>query len=121
MRLMRRHDPQTQEDGFHTLLPLASEHVADLLTEFDNEHNDHGLRCWLLELIGHARSERALPVLAEQLRSPDEALSQRAVRGLQLLDTKEARRLLWQRNQNSRPSGSEHSQSQTFVDDEQIE
>jgi hypothetical protein len=121
MRMMRRRDPQTQEDGFHTLLPLASEHVAHLLTEFDNEHDDHGLRCWLLELIGHARSEQALPALAEQLWSPDEAMSQRAVRGLQLLDTKEARRLLWQRDQNSPLHRSQHPQGQAFVDDEQTE
>ncbi|SEF10603.1 hypothetical protein [Jiangella alba] len=30
---MRRHDPQSQEDGFQLLLPHAA---------------DHGLRCWLL-------------------------------------------------------------------------
>ncbi len=95
MRLMRSHDPQLQEDGFRTLLPVASEHLDELLEEFQAERDDHGLRCWLLELIGAARSDKGLPVLADQLSSPDEALRGWAEHGLRLLDTKEARRILW--------------------------
>jgi hypothetical protein len=56
MRLMRRHDPQAREDGFHLLLPHAAEHTDELIAEFSQERHDHGLRCWLLELIGQARS-----------------------------------------------------------------
>jgi hypothetical protein len=36
------------------LLPVAAEHVTELIDEFNTEHDDHGLRCWLLELIGAA-------------------------------------------------------------------
>jgi hypothetical protein len=52
-----------------------------LTREFERERDDHGLRCWLLELIGEAQSPAALPVLAAQLNSTDEALRGRAVRG----------------------------------------
>lgn len=107
MRLMRRRDPQAKEDGFHTLLPIAAEHVADLVREFQAERDDHGLRCWLLELIGEARSPEAFEVLAEQLRGPDEDLRLWAVRGLELLGTKDARRLLWQWGQTSSGHGSD--------------
>lgn len=93
MWLMRRHDPQRNEDGYHMLLPVAHEHVDELIEAFQEEHDDHGLRCWLLELIGEARSEKALPVLAEQLNSSDEQLQAQAERGLKLLNSKEARRL----------------------------
>jgi hypothetical protein len=93
---MRRHNPQTREDGFHELLPHAADHVDELIHEFRAEQDDHGLRCWLLELIGHARSPRALPLLIEQLASPDESLRSWAARGLEQLDAKEARRALWQ-------------------------
>jgi hypothetical protein len=41
----------------------------------------------LLELIGEACSERALPLLAEQLASHDEALRSRAMTGLKNLGT----------------------------------
>lgn len=102
LALMRRRDPQLQEDGFHMLAPCASEHLDDLLAEFASERNDHGLRCWLLELISLARSTEALPVLAEQFESQDEALRVRALNGLKLLDTKEARRLVWERSRSSR-------------------
>jgi hypothetical protein len=102
MRLMRRHDPQLAEDGFERLRALAGAHVDELIGEFGRE-TDHGLRCWLLELIGEARSPRAFDLLVAQLRGEDEALSVWAQRGLRLLDTKVARRVLWQHEQNQPP------------------
>ncbi|MEU7776225.1 HEAT repeat domain-containing protein [Micromonospora taraxaci] len=95
MRLMRSHDPQTQEDGFHQLRPHVARHLDELITEFNHE-TAHGLRCWLLELIGEAQSEQALPVLIEHLHGDNESLRSWAVRGLELLDTKPARRQLYQ-------------------------
>ena len=59
MWLMRRHDPQVREDGFGILLPHAAKHVDELMAAFIEERDDHGLRCWLLELIGHAKSPKA--------------------------------------------------------------
>jgi hypothetical protein len=53
------------EDGFHTLFPHATHFIEELLSEL--ERNDHGLRCWLLELICEAKDPRALRVLVEQL------------------------------------------------------
>ena len=49
--------------------------------------NNHGLQCWLLELIGQARSEDAFPLLAAQLHSPDESFCGWAVTGLENLGT----------------------------------
>jgi hypothetical protein len=100
MRLMRRHDPQAKEHGFHLLRPHAAEHLDELIAAFANERDDHGLRCWLLELIGEARSPRALPVLVEQLHSDDESLRSWAVTGLQQLHTKPARTELWKARAN---------------------
>jgi hypothetical protein len=97
MRLMRRRDPQLAEDGFDRLRAITGAHVDKLIMEFGRER-DHGVRCWLLELIGEARSDRAFAVLAAQLDGDDEALRGWAERGLRLLDTAEARRLLWQRS-----------------------
>src|SRR5262249_47312363 len=73
LRMMRKHNGQTQEDGFQWLLPHAAEHVPGLIEEFGKEP-DHGLRCWLMELIGSAKSPDAFAFLAEQLRSPDEGV-----------------------------------------------
>lgn len=99
MQLMRRHDPQQQEDGFDLLRSHAGEYISELLTEFGRER-DHGLRCWLLELIGETRSERALPLLTEQLDTSDSALHDWAIRGLQKLDTPEARHALYKARTN---------------------
>jgi hypothetical protein len=100
MRLMRRSDPQARENGF----ALAREHAAglvdELVAEFARERQDHGLRCWLLELIGEARSVRAFPTLAEQLHGPDEALRSWARIGLESLATAAARRELWRARAN---------------------
>ena len=78
MRLMRKHHPQLQEDGFHALLPHAREFVPELMREFGLER-DHGLRCWLLELLRAARDPRALPLFVEQLDSGDESLRDWAI------------------------------------------
>jgi len=94
MEMMRKHNPQIQEDGFHALLPRAGEHVHQLMKDFRVE-KDHGLQCWLLELIGAARSPAAFQLLVEQLHSDDESLRIWAIYGLQQLDTKAARRVLW--------------------------
>jgi hypothetical protein len=99
MRLMRSHDPQRQEDGFNLLLPHAADHLDELIAEFEHEQ-DHGLRCWLLELIGDARSPDALPILGGQLYSNDESLRDWAVRGLKQLDTRQARALLFRARAN---------------------
>ena len=82
------------------LLPHAAVHVDELVAAFDQECADHGLRCWLLELIGEARSPDALGLLVEQLYSDDESFRDWAVRGLQLLDTKPAREQLWRARAN---------------------
>ncbi|HEY6080641.1 MAG TPA: HEAT repeat domain-containing protein [Polyangiaceae bacterium] len=95
LALMRKHDPQLQEEGFHALLQHAAAHVDALMTDFGRE-TDHGLRCWLLELIGEARSPRAFGLLAEQLASPDESLRDWGIRGLRALDTPEARKALFE-------------------------
>ncbi|WP_405063424.1 hypothetical protein OG474_17770 [Kribbella sp. NBC_01505] len=57
MRLMRKHDPQLQEDGYHLLLPHAAEHLQELIAAYEAETEDPGLRGWLLELIEIARAE----------------------------------------------------------------
>lgn len=66
--------PARQEDGFQLLRPHAAQHLEELITEFNREPN-HGLRCWMLELIGDARSADALPVLATQLHSVGERIA----------------------------------------------
>lgn len=95
MEMMRKHDPQTKEDGFYSLLPHAGGYIRELIAEHDREH-DLGLRCWLLELIGSAKSPDAFEFLAGQLRAADLPLRYWAIWGLKNLGTKEARTLLWQ-------------------------
>jgi hypothetical protein len=86
--LMRRRDPQLAEDGFQRLRGIAAEHVDRLIDEFRRE-TDHGVRCWLLELIAQARSPRAAALLTAQSHGDDESLRAWAEQGLRLLDTKE--------------------------------
>src|SRR5690349_5899738 len=88
MVMMRKHSAMTQEEGFYSLRPRAAEHVRELMAEFEVE-KDHGLRCWLLELIGEARSEEAFDLLCQYAHSADESLSDWAVHGLKKLDTKQ--------------------------------
>lgn len=94
LAMMRKHNPQIQEDGFHALFPHSAEHLDELMAEFWTE-KDHGLRRWLLELIGEAKSAKAFDLLCEQLQSSDDGLRNWALRGLQKLNTPEARQTLF--------------------------
>lgn len=95
MSLMRKKDAQLQEEGFALLLPHAQEYLEQLIDEFSRE-TDPGLRCWLLELIARAKDPRAFPLFLTYLQSDVCSLKTWAVYGLELLDTKEARRALWE-------------------------
>ncbi|MEH0972823.1 HEAT repeat domain-containing protein [Micromonospora sp. CPCC 205546] len=99
LAMMRSRDPQAMEDGFGLLLDIARQHVQELLDTYGQEP-DYRTRFLLLELIGEARSALAFEVLSTELWNEDEVFSYRAERGLRLLDTKEARRLLWQHRSN---------------------
>lgn len=94
MELMRKTDPQVREDAFDFLREHADAYAAELIEEFAAEaaeaEPDADLRCRLLELIAEARSPQALGVFREQLESPEETLQFWAVRGLEMLDTREA-------------------------------
>lgn len=95
MRLMRKRDPQLQEDGFHILLPHAHEYTQQLMDECAQE-TDLGLRCWLLELLAETRNADALPFFLTYLHSDETGLKDMAIHGLKQLNTKEARRALWE-------------------------
>jgi hypothetical protein len=94
LAMMRKHDPQTMEDGFHLLREHVSDFVDELVAELRAE-TAHGLRCWLLELLGEARSANALPVFEEYLQSDDESLRNWAAVGLHKLGSRDARRTLF--------------------------
>ena len=100
LRMMRSRDPQALEDGFGLLRDMCREHVSELLVEYGRE-TDRRTRFLLLELIGETRSVLAVDVLAAELLNEDEVFCSRAERGLRLLDTPEARQLLW-RHRSSR-------------------
>jgi len=100
LQSMRSRDSQLRTHGFDFLREHADAYVDELIVEFTNEREDHELRCWLLELISEARSPSALRVLAGQLESDDESLQFWAIRGLEMLDTREARHELYRARSN---------------------
>jgi hypothetical protein len=102
MKMMRKHDPQVQEDGFQLLKRLAGDHVADLIAAY-HEEQDLPLRRWLLELIGETRSPAALSVFSGALSSRDESIRDLARAGLQRIGSREARTLLWHHRQDQPP------------------
>ncbi|MBE1534585.1 HEAT repeat domain-containing protein [Actinomadura algeriensis] len=86
---MRGNDARVRADAFDFLREHADAYVGELIAEFAAEDDD-GLRCLLLELVAEARSVRALELFRDQLESMDESLRFWAVRGLEMLDTREA-------------------------------
>ncbi len=94
--MMQSRNPQTAEDGFGFIEARAHEHVDELLAALGEREasGDTELRGWLLELLSEAADARALPVFRRYLN--DAEYRTWAVRGLQRLNTKDARQLLWE-------------------------
>ncbi|OLT28351.1 hypothetical protein BJF79_10985 [Actinomadura sp. CNU-125] len=97
---MREKDARVRADAFDFLREHADAYVEELIAEFAAEDDD-GLRCLLLELVAEARSVRALELFREQLESMDDSLRFWAVRGLEMLDTREA----WQELERAQADG----------------
>lgn len=94
---MASRNPQTAEEGFAILAAIATDHVEELIGAFEREDR-HDLRCWLIELIGAARSPKAFETLCAQTQSDSEAIKKWAVWGLTELNTKDARTFLFENN-----------------------
>ncbi|MFD0904158.1 hypothetical protein [Actinomadura sediminis] len=90
---MREGGAGARADAFDFLREHADAYVAELIAEFEAE-SDVDLRCLLLELVAEARSPEALDIFRGQLDGMDEPLRFWAVRGLEMLDTREARQAL---------------------------
>src|SRR5262245_46899080 len=118
MKMMRKHNPQIQEDGFHFLLPYASDFVSELLNEFHHE-TSHGIKLWILELLGEARSPQTLSLFSEHLRHADESYRTWAAYGLHKLNTKETRRILWEARSYTFPTREETERFRTMLDEVQ--
>ena len=95
VEMMHSKKPQTQEDGFGWLKQQASEFVSELVEAFETE-SQHGVKCWLFELIGESRSLEAMPLFEKYLFGDDESLCSWAAYGLSNLNTREARHTLYQ-------------------------
>jgi hypothetical protein len=93
MQLMRQRAEHRREEGFLVLKPFAAEFVEELMGEYRAEQ-DHGLKCWLLELVAMARSEKAFDFLVEQLNVRDLTFRELAIDGLRKLNTAESKKVL---------------------------
>ena len=95
MKMMRSRDGITSEIGFSWLSLFALEYGERLKEELDRETN-HGLRCWLLELIGLTKDEGNIALFTEYLVSGDDSYRFWAIAGLRELNTADSRRMLFE-------------------------
>ena len=115
MQLIRKHNPQLQEEGFALLRPHAHEYVDELIEEFGRE-TDLGLRCWILELLGESKSPRAFPLFIDVLRSNEQNLWSWTIRGLRELNSKQARQALWEARSYTKATDEQTTYFQRLLD-----
>lgn len=73
----------------------ATENVDELLAAVDNPDND-SVRIMLLGVIENVALKAAVPLWTRILQSSDQSEHTYAVSALKLINTKEARRILWE-------------------------
>ena len=106
-----------REAVFAELAAHAHEALDELLTAFQNERN-RVLRPTLLEIIAQAAAPIAFPLLAESLFD-EETLRPWAAYGLYRLDSKEARRVLWEARSHNFTTEEETTKFQRMLDEVQ--
>jgi hypothetical protein len=84
----------------------AAEHLEEMMTIFHAE-TDEWVRTMLFWPITEARLPQAFSFLLESLYSDNPQFRQLAIRGLKLLDTREARTALWEARNHSFPTEQE--------------
>ncbi|MFN0201047.1 MAG: HEAT repeat domain-containing protein [Bacteroidia bacterium] len=92
-------DKDVQETAFSNLSLIADSFITELI-EICYKETNTGVRAWLVELIAHAKSPDSLDFLSEQFYHPCESIQHWAIRGLQLLNTPQSRKVLYQLQQN---------------------
>src|SRR6185312_2694678 len=95
LTMIKSRDGALAEAGFQLMRPHASEYVDQLITAFW-EAESPGLQYWLLELIGESSSQTAISFLVGRLHGERDDLRRGATFALQKLNTKDARRALWE-------------------------
>lgn len=96
IKMLRSRSGAVKEDGYYLLETRAAEFLDRFIADLDVEVEAGGeIRNQLIQLIGLARSPRAVPTLAKYLQSRDPDLRFWAAVGLERLGTKEAMHLLW--------------------------
>ncbi|ROO86711.1 HEAT repeat protein [Actinocorallia herbida] len=90
---LRDPDPAARRSGFDFILEHADSYAAPLAEAFTAETSPE-LRRLLLELIAEARSPTTLDLLAAHLADSDPLIRVWSARGLEALDTPDARRAL---------------------------
>ena len=93
MERMRSKHANQQEQGYNMLLAHAGKFPEELIAEFRAE-TDHGLKCWLLELLADSRSEKVFDLFHEMLDASNLTFRDLAVKGLRRLNSKESKKLL---------------------------
>lgn len=97
--LRNRKDAETQEAGYHWLLPRVGEFVEPLLAELAAE-SDPRMQGWILELLGEARDTRVFSAFVRHVLNSDESVRWWAEWGLRKLGlTREGRKVLWEAHQ----------------------
>ena len=102
--MMRSRDGATQENGFHALLPVADQHLAELINALRTEP-DPGLCAWICELLASTRSDEAVPPITECLSDPRERVAGAAAIQLESMDTRASRTALRAHRDASKPAG----------------
>ncbi len=92
----------------------AVEHSDELIAAFQTKA-DMRVQSLLLAALAQARTHDAFRIFVEHLTGPDENLRTWAAYGLYRLDTKEARRALWQAQSHHFPDSEETTRFQQML------
>lgn len=94
----------------------AFDHSGELIAAFQAE-TDKRVKTLLLSALAQAQVQDAFPLYVEHLTGPDEGLRTWAAYGLHRLNTKKARRVLWQGQSVTFPDSKETERFQQMLID----
>jgi|GEM_PF-3994899 len=93
MEFMCHPDPEKKQHGFHALRQNVATFLPLILHALERETN-HGIQCWLLELVVIGKEPSTIPLLASYLYHKDDSLRYWAKTGLKDFGTRQALRII---------------------------
>lgn len=95
LKLLRSNNSFSRDEAYFMLLPFVNQFIPELKAAFETEPKVIS-KIYLMQLLEEAKSPELLEFFQKNLSHEEEAIRDCALHGLEKINTKEAKRIVWE-------------------------